>query len=515
MAMMRRYMESLQGLVEQLRGDLARREEQIAVLQRQLFGLHSEKSKEKRVKHPSIQQDVAAARALEPFSPLDGVEPAAPAVDSAEAGQTARQRGRARSKPARDAAKAKRKVLPIVDETIEVRPDQLPEGYTMADFKPLGNGTVVERIEHVREHLRVIRYHLVTLQSKDRQHIITAKAPPTVTEGTQYGPGLHAHVVVSKCLDAIPLHRMEKMLERAGCRVNRSVLCSLFHRSAELLQPICQRLTALGAADHYVNFDETPQPVLDDEGCRKGWIWTMLTSNIAVYLYSDTRAGDTATNVLAGTRGFLQVDGYAGYHAVCGQDGRTRVGCWAHVRRKFYDSRANYPEAAEVIELIARLYRIESDIAERDLAGTPEHARTRDTLSRPIVDVIEKWIDDHTDVHPPKSSFAEAIGYATNQRTHLRQFLSDPNLSLDNNASERALRIIALGRKNFMFVGHAAAGRNLAILQTIVATCRLNNVQPYEYIADVLLRVQHHPDTRIDELLPMNWRPAAGDSIKA
>lgn len=506
-AMMRRYMDSLHALVEQLRGDLARRDETIAVLQRQLFGQSSEKKKG-RTKVPRIADDIAAARAREPFSPLDDVEPNAPPPANPDGEQTARQRGRAKSGAARAAAKTKRKALPVVERDIDVTPEQLPEGYTREDFKPLGNGTVVERIEHVREHLLVLRYRLVTLQSKDRQHIITAKAPPSVTEGALYGPRLHAHVVVSKCLDAIPLHRQEKMLERAGCRIGRSVLCKMFHRAADLLEPIWRRLTELGARDTYVNFDETPQPVLDEEGCRQGWIWTMLTSNIAAYLFSDTRAGDTATNILAGTTGYLQVDGYAGYHAVCGPKGRTRVGCWAHVRRKFYDARANFPEANEAIELTASLYRLEADIAERGQWGAPAHAAMRDEHSRPIVEAIEKWIDDHAGLHPPKSSLGVAITYARNQRKHLREFLGDPNLRLDNNASERALRIIALGRRNFLFVGHDAAGRNLAILQTIVATCRLNDVLAYEYIADVLVRLQTHPSNRLDELLPMNWRPA-------
>ena len=495
----------LRQFMQQLREELARRDELIALLQRQLFGRRSEKTK--RVKHPTIEEDVEQARAREPFSPLDLPQPAGqqPRDDD----QTPRERGRARSRAKRAESKAQREALPVVEQTIDVTPGQLPAGYTLEDFRTLGPGRLVELVEHVQEHIVIKRYRLVTLQSKDRKHIITANGPPTVGNGAKYGPALHAHVVVSKCLDAIPHHRLAAILERAGAGIGRSVLCSLFHRSAELLEPLWHRLLKIAATDRYVNFDETPQPVLDDEACRRGWIWTMLGGRVACYIYSDSRAGATASNALLGSRGYLQVDGYSGYHAACGEGGRTRVGCWAHVRRKFYDARKNYPESAEIIELIAQLYRIEADIAEKGLGATPAHAEARREKSAQLVDKIEAWVDDHRGVHSPKSAFGAAVTYATNQRPYLRQFLADPNLALDNNASERALRIVALGRKNFLFVGHDIAGKNLAILHTIVATCRLNDIAPYEYIADVLVRVQTHPAARIDELLPMNWRPGA------
>lgn len=500
LALMRRYLDSLQATIDGLRGDLARRDEQIATLQQMLFGRRSEKTPHV----PRIRTEVEALRASEPFAALD---PAS--ADVAGDAPTARQRGRAKSEAARRAAKDKRRALPIVEQVVEVAPEQLPTGYTLADFAQLGQGSVVERIEHVREHLQVTRYRLQTLQSRDRKHILTASTPPSVTEGTQYGASVYAHVVVSKCLDTIPQHRLERILERAGCRIARSVLCNMFHRSAELLEPIWRRLVELAAHSPYLNADETPQPVMDQDGCRRGYIWTLLSADVAAYVFSDTRAAETPNHLLAGTKGYLQVDGYSGYAAVCRPEGRTRVGCWAHVRRKFYEARTSVPEADEAIGLVARLYRVEYEAAERDLLGSDAHRLLRQTHSRPLVDDFEKWLAEQAGLHPPKSKMGEAIKYASKQMKHLRRFLDDPSLALDNNASERALRIIALGRKNFLFVGHDEAGHNLAVLQTIVATCRLADVHPADYIADVLIRVQTVPASRLDELLPMNWKPPA------
>jgi len=163
------------------------------------------------------------------------------------------------------------------------------------------------------------------------------------------------------------------------------------------------------------------------------------------------------------------------------------------------------PEARNVLDLIVELYRIEHRAAERGLLGTEAHRLLRQTESKEIVDLIDAWVDEKKDAYHPKGYMAKAIGYATNQREALRQFLEDPKLPLDNNFSERALRIFALGRKNYLFSGHVEGAQNLAILESIVATCRLHGVNPYEYIKDVLIRVQSHPVKQINELLPSNW----------
>lgn len=294
----------------------------------------------------------------------------------------------------------------------------------------------------------------------------------------------------------------------------RSTLTDLFHRSAGLLEPIHGRLLQLVAASPYVNADETSQPVMDEEKCRRGFIWTFIASAelIIAYVFSPNRSGETPIEVLRGTTGFLQVDGYTGYNQVCLPDGRKRLGCISHCRRYFHKARDKCPEEADhSIEVIRQLYQVEYDAAERDILGTDAHRLLRQQRSAPLLAEWKVWLEARKDLFVPKSPTGRAIRYTINQWDYLTRFLKDAKVRLDNNISEGALRIIALGRDNFRWVGHDESGHNLAILQTIVATCVANGVNPQDYITDVLLRVQTHPASRIDELLPMNWTPRSAD----
>ncbi len=178
------------------------------------------------------------------------------------------------------------------------------------------------------------------------------------------------------------------------------------------------------------------------------------------------------------------------------------------MRRKFHDALGNAPEAAQTaMAFFLDIYRIERAVLDADMLGTPEHLEMRQTKSRAVMDDFKAWLDAAQPRHLPKSPMGEAIGYALNQWKELTLFLTDPHLPIDNNASERALRVCALGRKNFLFVGNDHAGENLAGLYSLIATCEANGVNPVAYLADVLIRVQSHPASRIDELLPQNWAP--------
>lgn len=308
----------------------------------------------------------------------------------------------------------------------------------------------------------------------------------------------------------MPLNRIAKRFARAGLHMARSTLTDLYHRVAELLAPIHHRLLDLVASSPYVNADETSQPVMDDEKCRRGFIWTFIASTIIAYVFSSNRSGETPIEVLRGTTGKLQVDGYTGYNQVCLPEGRERIGCIAHCRRYFHKARDSCPDEADhCIGVIRQLYQVEYDAAERDILGTDAHRLMRQHLSRPLLDDWNDWLEDKKGEHTPKSPMGRAIRYTLNQWDFLTRFLDDAKVRLDNNVSEAALRIIALGRDNFRWVGHDESGENLAILQTIVATCVANDVNPQEYITDVLLRLQTHPASQIDDLLPMNWQPAA------
>jgi transposase len=312
-------------------------------------------------------------------------------------------------------------------------------------------------------------------------------------------------VITAKCVD-----RIERSMERAGCPIARSTLCSFFHRSAELLEPIYDQLLETAKINPYLHADETRLSVQHEGKCLQGWVWGLFCATAIVYTFDESRSGRVAEKLLEGTEGFLVIDGYAGYNGVVADDdatGRTRVGCWAHARRRFFEALSSEPDARKCLDWIVELYHIEHRAAERDILGTEVHLALRESESREVLKQLEQWLDEHDGHYPPKSYMGKAIGYAVNNREELGRFLEDANLPLDNNFAERCLRIIAIGRKNFLFAGHAEGAQNLAVLQSIVSTCRLHGVNPYEYVKDVLIRIQTHPANRLDEIMPWNWKP--------
>jgi transposase len=381
------------------------------------------------------------------------------------------------------------------------------------EFTPLGEGKTTELYELVPA--RVERQ--VHVQQKVRcrcgETIVTADGPAKVFDKTRFGPTFMAQVAVSKCADSLPLYRQAKAYRRAGVEVNDSTLGDLFHRTAELVDPLYERLLHLIAGKEIVLADETTQRVQAKGKTRTAWLWSFIARDEAereliAYVFSRSRSGETPVRVLEGTIGKLLADGYDGYNKVTVPGGRERAGCWAHARRKFFEAQSTAPGPAKrAMDFILELYKVERAALDADLLGTPEHLALRDTRSRAIVGELKAWLEAEQGRHPPRSPIGAAINYALGQWDALTLFLTDAHLPLDNNASERALRVAALGRKNFLFVGTDEAGENLAGLYSLIATCEANGVNPVEYLADVLLRVQTHPAARIDELLPHNWTP--------
>ena len=381
------------------------------------------------------------------------------------------------------------------------------------DFTPLGAGAMTELYELVPAMVERQLHIQEKLRCKCGEGIVTADPPERVYDKARFGPTFMAQVVVSKCADSLPLHRQAKAYRRVGVQVNDSTLGDLFHRTAELTKPLSDRLLHLVAAKEIVLADETTHRVQEKGKTRTAWLWSFIARDeaekeIIAYVFSRSRSGETPVRVLADTIGKLLVDGYSGYNKVTLPGGRERAGCLAHLRRKFFDAQSAAPDAARrAMDFILEVYRIERAALDADLLGTPEHLAMRQTRSRAVMDEFKAWLDAERPRHPPRGPMGEAISYALGQWNALTLFLTDAHLPIDNNASERALRVAALGRKNFLFVGHDEAGENLAGLYSLIATCEANDVNPVAYLADVLLRVQTHPAARIDELLPHNWTP--------
>lgn len=418
------------------------------------------------------------------------------------------QAARERIREKRAAQALKKKTLPV--EEMQHPLTQCPhcQGQELLDIK---SAEVSEEIDLVPAHFIRRRHVRPKMKCQSCQRIVCAPAPARVTDGALWGSRLHAHVAVAKCADAIPFYRLAKRFQRDGIPIERNTLDRLFHRDAELLGPLAKRILELAVQSDHVNADETPLFVQAPDKCKRGYMWTFLSDKLLAYVFSPDRSGQTPRDVLAGTRGVLQVDQYTGYNSVCTPEGRERVGCLAHARRKFFNALQTAPEdAACALDHILGLYQVEYEAALRNILGSEEHLALRKTASTERFDSFALWMCEKQDLYPPKSPMGTALRYASKLLPGLKDaVLRDPRVRLDNNVAENALRLVALGRKNFLFVGDNQAGHNLATVQTIVATCMANQVNPEAYIADVLLRLDSTPASRIDELLPMNWKPPA------
>jgi len=351
----------------------------------------------------------------------------------------------------RDAARKKR-TLPSREIHHRVREEQknCPK-CGGREFTPLGDGKVTEVYELIPARFERQLHIQEKLRCRCGETILTADGAPKVYDKARYGPGFLAHVVVSKCADSIPLYRQAKRYRREGVPIDRSTLLDLFHRTAELLSPLVARLLALVAEKEIVLADETTLRVQAKEKTRIAWLWSFIARDefdkeLVAYVFSKSRSGETPARVLEGTIGKLVVDGYTGYNRVTLPGARERAGCLAHLRRKFFDARNFSPAAHRVLDLILEIYKVERAALDQEILGTPAHLAMRQARSQQVMDELKVLLLAEQPKHLPKGPMGEAVGYALSQWDALTLFLTNARLPIDNNASERALRIAALGR---------------------------------------------------------------------
>jgi transposase len=345
--------------------------------------------------------------------------------------------------------------------------------------------------------------------SKCRDGVASPPVPPKPIPGGIAGPGLVSFVLVGKFSDHLPLYRLEDILIRHGVHLSRSTLCDWVRNAADLLGPLAALQKTLVLQSPVLWTDDTHVLVLggDKPGSTKGRFWPYIGDAehpYSVYDFTMSRARDGPATFLADYHGFLQADAYGGYDGIfLGSNGKiVEVACWAHARRKFHDARSNAPrEANQMLEWIQQMYDVEDRATDLTAA---ERQSLRQQESVPILDRIERYLDELSPRVLPKSTMGKALTYARNQWAALRQFVSDGRLTIDNNISERTVRIQAIGRKNWEFLGSPAAGPRAAVLFTILAGAKRHRLEPWVYVRDVLLRLSAG-ETDMEALLPDRW----------
>jgi transposase len=377
------------------------------------------------------------------------------------------------------------------------------------DLRPIG--------EESSERYEYIPAQLIVMEDVCKKYacdctIKTATKPSQPIEKSTAGASLIAQVIVAKTADHLPLHRQEKIFERHGVDISRKTMGGWLAQGADLLDALYGSLKEVLFESKVIGTDDTGVKVLDEKlpFTRTGRIWPYCGDAehpVIVYDYTTTRGRAGPEEFLKGYRGYLQADAYGGYDAFFKDPARglIEVGCWAHARRYFHKAlESDQAHMGLALFLIAQLYAVEEEA--RPL-NADDRLRLRQLQSRPILDKLHNYLEEIQWVVLPKGPEGRAVRYTLKNWVALTRYCEDGDLQIDNNATERAIRGVAVGRNNWLFFGSDDGGKTAAVLRSFVASCQRVKVEPFAWFKDVLSRIADHPITRIAELLPHNWAP--------
>lgn len=476
-------------LIDRLRAQLAK-------LRRMQFGTSSEKI-DRAIEQLELALEDAEAGAAEVDMP------------AAPAGHADADRGR----PSRQPPPAH-----LPREEVRHEPDPVCPTCGCGALRKTGED-VSEVLEYVPASFRVIRHVRPRYTCGGCDTTVQAPTPSLPIERGKPGPGLVAHVLTAKFCDYLPLHRQSEIYAREGVEIARSTMADWVGKSADLMAPLVEALCAHVLGGDRLHGDDTPVPVLDPGRgkTKQGRLWVYVRDGrpagdtappAACYFYSPDRKGVHPRRHLGGFSGVLHADGYAGFSELYRAGGTeapriVEAACMAHVRRKFFDIAAAGPApiAEQALRRIGELYDVEARIR-----GAPpgERRRVRQVDSEPRAEALRTWLERELGRLPGKTGTAQAIRYALTRWTALARYLGDGTIEIDNNAAERAIRPVALGRKNWLFAGSDRGGERAAAILSLVESAKMNGLDPEAYLREVLARIADHPINRVAELLPWN-----------
>jgi transposase len=376
---------------------------------------------------------------------------------------------------------------------------------------------VTEQLEHVPASFFVIQHIQHKYACRECDHnghnpqIELAAKPQQPIEKGLAAPGLLAYVITSKLADHLPLYRMEKIFARHDLHIASSTMCAWMASCAELVTPLYRLMIERVRQSRVIHTDDTRVPVQAKNKCKSGRIWTYIGDGQHPYILYDytpdrTRAGPAAW--LRGYRGYLQADAYGGYDGIYAT-GAKEVACWAHARRKFFEAKeTDSARATAMLAMVQELYKVEHEA--KDL-GDEARRELRHSRSVPMLATIKGWLDKEKDLVLPRSPMAAAIQYTLNQWEALCRYCEAGWLDIDNNAAERALKRVAIGRKNWLFAGNDAFGQHHAVLWSLIASAEAHKVDPQAYLRSVLAKIAQTPGSELNQFLPELWKADAAN----
>jgi len=402
-----------------------------------------------------------------------------------------------------------RKPLPanLPREEVLYTPDITHCSCCSAELVEIGRSRT-EELEKVPAQLKIIEHVRPKLACPKCKGagVLQAALPRSVLpiEGARPGPGLLADICVAKYVDQIPLHRQEVIFLRHGIELSRKRMCDWIEKVVELLLPLYNELPRRMLIRVYLQADETTLKVQDGDKpgvCHLGYLWGFYSpgppgTNIIYFRYDPSRSGSVPKQILAGYQGLLQTDAYAGYNTVLVPDGARRTACLAHVRRKFVEvQKSGGAVADDILKLIARIYH-----EEKSATTIEARQEVREKKTRALADKLLEMMKQAQLQTLPRSALAGALAYAIKQEVEIRRIFEDGVSALDNNAIEREMKHIAIGRKNYLFAGSHDGAQRAAVLYSLLGTCKLNKINPWLWLKTTLERI--HVETDIEKLMP-------------
>lgn len=406
----------------------------------------------------------------------------------------------------------KRQTIPAHLPRIDIQHD--PDNKTCTcgcQLRHIGED-VSEKLDYIPGQFQVERHVRSKWVCDDCETLTQAPMPAHIIDKGLPTSGLLAHVLIAKYADHLPLYRQERIFERAGLTLARSTLAEWIGVCGLQLAPLAQALKQSLLKQSILHADETPVPMLKPgkKKTHKAYIWAYASpanaEHKAVYYdFTEGRSGQYARNVLENWQGHLVCDDYGGYKQ-CFKQGVIEVGCMAHARRKFVELHESGRSqiAEQAIQLFAQLYAIEQEI--KGLKPDERH-RIRQLKAKPITDLLLKWLQTHREKVPKGGVSEKAINYSLKRWDALTRYQEDGRLPIDNNWVENQMRPWALGRKNWLFAGSLRSGQRAANIMSLIQSAKMNGLEPYAYLKDVLNRLPTHKASQVDDLLPHNWQP--------
>lgn len=369
---------------------------------------------------------------------------------------------------------------------------------------------ITEELEYEEAKFYVKRYIRPKYARKDDKGVAIGYLPTRPIEKGIAGPSLLSHILISKFVDHLPLYRQNQQFKRLGVEFAPSTMNGWVKSTTELLLPLFELERSLVLKANYLMVDETPIKVLDTAKpgtTHRGYYWVYYDpiGNHVFFDYRKRHSRDGPNTVLKYFQGHLQTDGYTGYNELASKPEVTPVGCMAHARRYFVEARDNDPERTTyILKLIQELYAIEKYARVKNLSHDDRY-RLREKSSKPVMEIIKKWLNTEYEKVLPRSGIGGAIGYMLRHWSLLETYLTDGKLEIDNNLVENAIRPVALGRKNYLFAGSHKGAKRAAVIYTLVSNAKIQGKEPFSYLRDILSRIADHPYKNLHQLLPENW----------